>query len=179
MMLDHLRDNAMSVTILGFFAFAWFGWAQEAPPGRWRLPLGLGAVVSIVIAITGGFLTWRQRSESSALDDSGAMTRFIIIFWIEVILIAVGNGLLAWRGQATWISSWTAFIVAIHFLPLGSVFNDGGFYALGVVATIVVIGAFVTAREQSIAPSALTGAGIGIVFAAFAAWYLWRVSSAW
>lgn len=36
------RDLLMTTAIFGFFAFMWFGWAQEKPPPAARLPLGIG-----------------------------------------------------------------------------------------------------------------------------------------
>ena len=47
-MTDHLtcfptgRDRGVTVAVEGFFAFAWFGWGQAAPPSWLVVPLALG-----------------------------------------------------------------------------------------------------------------------------------------
>jgi hypothetical protein len=41
---EFLRDAAMTAAVLGFFASAWFGWAQDDPPRSWRRPLVAGSV---------------------------------------------------------------------------------------------------------------------------------------
>ena len=78
------RDNAMTALILGFFASSWFGWAQERPPAAWRSPLIAGAVLSIVVAVVGAVLAWRNWSAAgSALSEPGAMRRYGIIVGVE------------------------------------------------------------------------------------------------
>jgi hypothetical protein len=44
------QDLAVTAAIFGVAAFVWFGWAQEAPPARWRLPLGLGSLLGLLLA---------------------------------------------------------------------------------------------------------------------------------
>jgi hypothetical protein len=73
-----VRDSAMIGLVL-VFASSWFGWVQERPPGQRRVPLTVGAALSLAIAAGGGVYAWRNWSGSSALDESGAMWRFIII----------------------------------------------------------------------------------------------------
>jgi hypothetical protein len=46
MMTEFVRDAAATGAILGFFGFAWFGWAEEHPPKSWRPWLFTGLVVS-------------------------------------------------------------------------------------------------------------------------------------
>lgn len=178
---EFVRDTAMGAVILGFFASAWFGWAQEKPPESWKLALTTGSVVSLAIAIFGGYLAWQNWAARSALHESGSMTRFIGTFWIEIALIAIGGGLLAWQGNAKWIACWTALVVGIHFLPMGPIFKDPGYYVLGALTIAMAISAYIIARKSSITPSAITGAGVGTVLALYAAWNilqtLWRASS--
>jgi hypothetical protein len=49
----YTRDRAMSALFLGFFASAWFGWAQADPPDRWLKLLTVGTFLSLLIAIGG------------------------------------------------------------------------------------------------------------------------------
>lgn len=165
---EHIRDSAMSALILGFFASAWFGWAQERPPDTWRIPLIVGSVVSVFIAITGGLLAWQHWSDSSALHDSGAMTRFIVIFWVEFVFSAIGAGLLAWSGKSAYMAVWICLVVGVHFLPLAPLFKDPWFVVLGIALILVAVIAILVVRRTSIAPSAITGVGAGVTLLVFA-----------
>ena len=44
---EFLRDAAMTAAVLGSFASAWFGWAQDDPPRSWRRPLVAGSVIHL------------------------------------------------------------------------------------------------------------------------------------
>ena len=70
------RDAAMTALILGFFAPAWFGWAQEKPPDGWSAWLVTGSVVRLAIALVGGILAWHHWSGGSVLSEPGAMRSY-------------------------------------------------------------------------------------------------------
>jgi hypothetical protein len=53
MAAHYIRDRAMSALILGFFAAAWFGWAQADPPNSWLSGLTVGTILSLIVAIAG------------------------------------------------------------------------------------------------------------------------------
>jgi len=44
---EFLRDAATTAAVLGFFASAWFGWAQDDPPRSWRRPLVAASVIHL------------------------------------------------------------------------------------------------------------------------------------
>ena len=48
------RDLAVNAAVLGVAAMVWFGWAQEAPPAGWSVPLGIGSVLGVLIAFLAG-----------------------------------------------------------------------------------------------------------------------------
>jgi hypothetical protein len=59
---EFLRDAAATAAIFGFFASAWFGWAQDEPPPGWRKALVAGSILSLLTAVGGGVVTWRNWS---------------------------------------------------------------------------------------------------------------------
>lgn len=162
------RDAAMSALILGFFASSWFGWAQERPPGSWRLPLTLGAVASISVAALGGLLAWQNWSSGSALSAAGAMRMYAVTVGVEFACAGVGAALLAWRGHARHLAPWICLVVGIHFWPMAPLLEDSGLYVLGGVLVVVAVAAMLLARRTSVSPSALTGAGAGTALFLFA-----------
>jgi hypothetical protein len=72
MTAELLRDAAATAAVFGFFASAWFGWAQDQPPPAWRTALDadtsrtFGLVVGIEVALAAigaAVLARRRRSE--------------------------------------------------------------------------------------------------------------------
>lgn len=43
MLTDFVRDHAFTIAWFGLMTMVWLGWAQEDPPERLRLPLGVGS----------------------------------------------------------------------------------------------------------------------------------------
>jgi len=68
------RDAIATAAVFGFFASAWFGWAQDQPPPAWRRWLVAGSVLSLLTAVTGGVLTWRHWTDPSAFDAGTSRT---------------------------------------------------------------------------------------------------------
>ena len=52
-MEEYIRDYTMAATILGLFSFVWFGWAQERPRKSWRVCLGIGSTLGIIVSAAG------------------------------------------------------------------------------------------------------------------------------
>jgi hypothetical protein len=63
-----LRDAAATAAIFGFFASAWFGWAQDQPPPAWRKALVAGSILSLLTAAGGGVMTWQNWSGPTVFD---------------------------------------------------------------------------------------------------------------
>ena len=53
--------------VFGMAGFIWFGWDQEDPPPRWRIAWGIGATISLLVPIAGGFLAFDNSGPESAL----------------------------------------------------------------------------------------------------------------
>jgi hypothetical protein len=165
------RDNAMTALILGFFASSWFGWAQERPPAAWRTPLIVGALLSIVVAVAGAVLAWRNWSAAgSALSEPGAMRRYGIIVGVEFGVAAAGAAGIAVWGRSEYIAPWICLVVGVHFFPMAPVLKDPSLVALGVLLVAIAVAAVVVSRRTELAPSAVTGAGAGIALLGYATW---------
>jgi hypothetical protein len=174
MLSEYLRDSAMSALILGFFASTWFGWAQERPPAGWRGPLIVGSIVSILGAVAGGVLAWRNWSGISALNEPGAMTRFGITVGIEFGLAALGAAVLAVRGGSEYTAVWICLVVGVHFWPLAPLFADPSLVVLGAVLVVVALAGPAAPRRTTIAVSAIVGVGAGAALLTAAASALLR-----
>lgn len=162
----NIRDHALGALILGFFACAWFGWGQAEPPRDWTIALAIGSTLSILIAIPGGILGWKHWRGSSTLDDtSGGYIRYNLIFGAEIVIILVGNLVLGLVGRSEWIPIWTCFIVGVHLFPLAPLFRERLYSIAGVLLVGIAALALVVGVRTSMAPSAITGAGAGIVLA--------------
>ena len=96
-----LRDAAATAAIFGFFASAWFGWAQHEPPPAWRKALVAGSILSLLTAV-GGVLTWRNWSGLTAFDADTSRT-FGLVVGVEVALAAIGPR--SWPGAGAASSS--------------------------------------------------------------------------
>jgi len=166
--MNYVRDAAMTALIFGFFASAWFGWAQERPPVAWKKWLGIAGGASLVLAAAGGFLAWRHWSDGSALGEPGAMRRYGIILGIEVAVAAVGAVVLTVRDHRELIAPWVCFVVGAHFVPLAGPLESPILYPLAVVMVLVAVGTVPYARRRGLTPSAVTGVGAGVSLVACA-----------
>lgn len=159
--MNYARDAAMTALIFGFFASAWFGWAQERPPVSWRRPLTLAAVLSVAVSVAGAVLAWSTWSDGSALDEPGAMRRYGIIVGIEFAAAAIGAAVLGLRRRQDLIAPWICFVVGVHFIPLAGPLQSPLLFPLAVAMVLVAWAAVPLARRRDLAPSAVTGVGAG------------------
>lgn len=163
-----LRDYAMYAVIFGFFAMTWFGWAQENPPKKWRLPLIIGGILSVIALAIGGLIAWQHWHDGSALSAPGSMKAYGITVGIEFTIAAIGAALLVWKKWSRFISPWIVFVVGIHFIALVPVFNDPSLYLLAVILTAIGPVSVAISRQSKILPSAVCGGLAGIVLLIYA-----------
>ena len=148
MELENTRDLVMYATIFGTFAFAWFGWAQENPPEKLRVWLGLGSIISLMVAALGGYLAYTNWHALSALNREGVYELFGIVVATEIVLAFIGSIILMKRNRNDLIASWVAFVVAIHFIPLAVMFQDSSLYILSaLIVTGIILLHRVTAEK--------------------------------
>ncbi|WP_018588194.1 hypothetical protein [Salinispora arenicola] len=162
MLAEHVRDSAATAVIFGFFASSWFGWAQEAPPARWRKFLAAGSVTSLFTALVGGLLTWRLWHNDTAFDEDSSRA-FGVVVAIEFGAAALGSVLLALRGRRDLISMWVAFVVGAHLFPVAALIGYSMIYVVAALITVVSVVAHPVARARKLSVSAVVGAPTGLI----------------
>lgn len=162
MIAEHVRDPAVTAVIFGFFASSWFGWAQEAPPGKWRGLLAAGSVASLLTAIAGGLLTWRLWHTDTAFDESTSRA-FGVVVAIEFGAATLGSILLSLRGRQDLISMWVAFVVGAHLFPVAALIDYPMIYIVATLITVVSVAATPVARSRKLSVSAVVGAPTGLI----------------
>ena len=165
---EHLRDAAGLAAVFGFFAMAWFGWAQEGPPKSWVKYLAAGSIASILVAAAGGFLLWRHWSDGTVFDDATG-PRFGVIVGIEFAAAGLGSALHAWRKRADLISAWIAFVVGVHLFPVAVVLEIPAVNVPAALITVAAIGAVPLAKAKALKTSAVIGPLAGGILLATAA----------
>jgi hypothetical protein len=169
------RDLAVNGLVLGFAGAMWLGWAQEGPPAGWSVPLSIGSVVGVLVAVLAGVLTWRSRHGASAMADERGRRTYYRVVGVEVAAIAVGATALGISGQSEYIAAWILFVVGVHFVPLGRLFHIGSLKVVGVLAAVVSVVAVATGLLWTVLPSAVAGGVGGLLLVVFGAWSLLRV----
>lgn len=171
-----VRDRAANALVLGIAGSMWFGWSQEGPPASWVPFLIAGSVTGAAVAIAALVLTRRHRAGPSAVRGAGGFTAYLWTAGIEVAAIAVGSAVLGLTGEASYISPWVLFVVGAHFLPLGRLFRIDSLRVCGLLVAAVAVVATCVGLSGVLLPSAVTGAGGGVLMVAFGAYSL---RSAW
>lgn len=165
MLATYPREAAAGMAVFAFFAAAWFGWAQDAPPEAWRRPLAIASVLSIVVAAIGGVLTWQRWDDPSVFDLDGAGTgwAFGVVVGIEVALAGAGAAVLSRTHRGEFIPAWIALVVGVHFVPLAPLLEFPLLYVAAVAVVGVAMLAVPMARSRRSSVSAVAGAGTGLV----------------
>ena len=157
------RDAEITAAIFGFFAMAWFGWAQAEPP-NWLGPwLVAGSIASLLTLVAGVVVTVRHRRDGSAMQDSGTNRRYGIIVGAEFAVAGVGAVVLGATGVPQYIPVWIGAVVGVHFFLLAPVLRDRSLHAVGTAVCAVAIAGLVVGLMGATAPSTVVGAGAGLV----------------
>jgi len=167
MLAEFTRDAAATAAVFGFFATSWFGWAQENPPSAWRRGLMAGAILSLLVALVGGFFTWQHWSTGTAFNPQTGRT-FGLIVGIEFAMAGIGAGLLSWWGRGELIAPWVALVVGIHFIPLAPLLHYPLLYGVAALVSGLALVSIPLAHTQLITVSAVTGVATGSVLVAAA-----------
>ncbi len=157
------RDLAATALILGFAAFAWFGWGQAQPPAGWSVPLAIGSAAGVAVAVAAGLTARRLRTGQLAMNDARVRRAYWRVVATEVLLCAAGAVALGVSGQSAYIAPWILLVVGAHFVPLGRLFAIGSLVLSGLVLVVVAVTAAVTGAVSTVAPSFVAGAGGGAV----------------
>ncbi len=165
MISEFARDGLFTAAWFGLMTVVWLGWAQEDPPKRWRLPLGIGSVLGLILAIGFGVITALNWSAPSALQ--GRQQWFGILVGAEFVAAGLGCGLLAWQKANRWMAWWVAVIVALHFVPLAIILSDPSIAVFGVIQLALVIIVGVRLRGSTYPSSRLVGPVMGFTLLAY------------
>jgi hypothetical protein len=152
------RDAGITALVLGFFASAWFGWGQAAPPAGLGTWLTVGSVLALAVAAIGALAGFRSPASTAALRGRAAGKRYGVIVGVEFGLADLGAGILVW----------VCAVVGVHLLPLAPLLRDRRLVALGVLVTIVALVALVVGLADTVTPSTVTGVGAGLLLLTFA-----------
>lgn len=155
-MTEFVRDAAVTAAIFGFFAASWFGWAQDQPPQRWRVWLIAGSAGSLIVAIAGGLLAWRNWSTGTVFDRQTSIV-FGVVVAVEVLLAAIGVAILTRRGRSDLVATWIALIVGLHLYPLAPLFESPLLYLTATVITVGALTSLPLARAKGTTASTYTG----------------------
>ncbi len=157
------RDLAATALILGFAAFAWFGWGQAQPPAGWSVPLAIGSVAGVAAAVAAGLTARRYRMGRLSMNDARVRRTYWRVVVTEVVLCVLGAAGLGVSGQSAYVAAWILLVVGAHFVPLGRLFAIGSLVVAGLVLIVVAVAAAVTGAVSTVAPSFVAGAGGGAV----------------
>ena len=162
-----LKSHGMTALILGFFAFAWFGWGQASASSTLSVGLGVGSVLGILIATAGGVVTLRSSGSSTRMADPAVRHRYYVVVGSEFAILIAGAIWLNTNGHSAYTPAWVCAGVGLHFLPLAQVLDDRSLVPLGMLIMAAAAAAVIVYLAANVAPSTVTGIGAGALLAVF------------
>jgi hypothetical protein len=157
------RDAGLTALFLGFFASAWFGWAQADPQPALAPWLNGSSFLAVLVAVAGAVVGFRAPASTSALRAPGAMRRYGIIVGIEFGLAGLGAVGLGLAGATLFIPVWIGAVVGIHFLPLAGVLRDDWLVPLGIAMCVVAVSGLIAGLVSATPASTVVGIGSGLL----------------
>lgn len=149
------------------FGVAWVFWGSGALPAPVPFVLRAAALVlgAALLVRAATLLRSAPPGAGSGAHSMLASRPYRLIVLLEVVALVAGNALLRAAGVERYVICWTAFVVGVHFLGFGRVFQRR-FLVVGTV--IVLIGlagvAVGLAGGPPVAIAAVTGLGCGAYF---------------
>lgn len=165
--LTRAKDHASMAVVLSAASVAWFGWGHQG--GEAIAWLRWGMVVAVVLLIVSVIVLVRIRAVPTLATDAHARRVYWIAVAAEVLLIVGGAVALALTGNSQYLSTWTLFIVGIHFLPFVSAFHAPLLRPTAVACALVAALALWAGLGGWAPPPTIAGAGGGLVLLVFAA----------
>lgn len=156
--------------VLAAVSIAWFGWGQQG--GELIAWLRWGMVIAAGVLVVAIVLMVRIPAAPTMASDPHARRVYWISVAVEVVLIVGGAVVLALTGNGIYLSTWTLFVVGVHFLPFVKPFG-APLLRVTAIACVVVAGLAVWAGIGGWAspPTVACGAG-GTVLLLSAAMFL-------
>ncbi len=167
MLAEFPANQAFTVAWFGLMTLVWFGWAQEDPPTKARLWLGIGSVLGIALAGFFGPAVVTRWSDGNIIDGATGPA-FAVVTVIEVLAALLGSIWLHRTGKGRWIAWWIAMVVALHFIPLGLiVLGDLSVVILGCVQAAMLLAIIRSLKRQSGTTSRVVGPMLGATLLIF------------
>ena len=166
MLTEFVRDHSFTIAWFGLMTFVWLGWSQEDPKPWMRPILGIGSVIGLGLSIWFGILTYRGWFGATALE--GQYQWMGVLVGAEVVAAGIGALILSRRKKGRWIAWWVAMVVALHFVPLGILLQDGTVVALGLVQAIALAALVPALRRATFRTSRVVGPLMGFSLLAYA-----------
>lgn len=164
--LVRAKDHASMAVVLAAASVAWFGWGHQGALFEGWLKSGMA--VSALALIAGLLIVRRIPARPTLATDPRARKVYWVAVIAEVVLILLGMFVLAQTGLPMYASTWTLFVVGVHFLPFVGPFNAPTL-RLTAVACVLVSTLALWAGLTGWAPApTIAGAGGGIVLLGFA-----------
>ncbi len=156
----YVRDLIMTGAVFGLADFIWSGWAQERPPKKWPVVLGILSGLGVLAALAFGIVAWLNWGAPSVLDAGSARMRsYLFIVGIEVGVCVVGAiALSVRRVTRPYVAVLVLFIVGVHFFSLSALFEMPAMHVVATLITLASIAALVMSlrsrgRTDTPAPS--------------------------
>lgn len=161
-----LKDHASMAVVLSVASIAWFGWGfQGQQVLTW---LRLGMIVAAVGAIAAVLVVHRIPGPPTLAVDPQARKVYWLAVAAEVVLIVAGAVVLGALGNGTYLSTWTLFVVGVHFLPFVRPFSAPILrFTAACCVVVAAVALWAGLTGQAPAPT-VAGAGGGIVLLGFA-----------
>ena len=155
--------RGMAAIIMSFFGFVWLAWGLSARAAASNFPAALWVGFFAVAAVLMGFaiaavrrgralMKARGTSRREFWSKRGKSFRVVTIFEVLGIIVVI---ILANRfHRPDLIAVGISFVVGLHFIPLGSVFDSLAYYVVGsliVVWDIVCVAAVKPSRSAAFA----------------------------
>lgn len=124
---EFARDLVFTAVLFGLVTFMWAGWAQERPPAGvvWRVVLGALSAGGLALLGLGLPPLIRNWDGPTALaSGSTALIVYIVVFWLEVAVIAGLAIFYARTGRQHLLAPTVLIVVGTHFAPLSFVFEQ-------------------------------------------------------
>lgn len=155
------KDHASMAVVLTGAAIAWFGWGHQGLRIAGWLEAGmLASAIALVLAI---LLVRRIRAAPTLATDPRSRRVYWTAVIAEILCIVAGALVLGALGLGAYLSTWTLFVVGVHFLPFVKAF-DAPFLRLTAAACVLVAALALWAGLSGAAPApTIAGAGGGVV----------------
>ena len=161
----HAKDLASMAVVLSGAAIAWFGWGMQG--GLVQSALIAGMIASGLALMAAIAVNRTMAAPPTLAIDPAARRIYWVAVAVEVVMIVGGAFVLAGTGNGQWLSTWTAFVMGVHFVPLARPFG-APILKLTAVACVIVVALAVWAGLAGWAPApTIAGAGTGLVLLGF------------